>query len=197
MLLVTSAGDPDDSAPPAVLLATLMARAGMRIMLIDADMDRGPLSAIFDGDIASVASLGHSLERGENGSTGDTAPRTVVPSRLRVLLDDPEDRHLTKWMPPERISALVERLRDEVDAVVVSGPPPPAAETTVLAELADAVVITVSLGRTRREQLAAVRTAFENRGVVPAGYVVLERRSLLTRVIRRSEQQPTTSRRWT
>jgi Mrp family chromosome partitioning ATPase len=196
MLLVTSAGDRADSAAPAALLATLMARAGMRIMLIDADLERGPLAAIFDGDVASVASLGHLLERGGNGSTAPSAQPAVVPSQLRVLLDDPEDRHLTKWMPPERITALVERLKDEVDAVVVSGPPPPTAETTVLAELADAVVITVSLGRTRREQLAAIRTALENRGVVPSGYVVLERRSLLTRVIRRPEK-PSSSSRWT
>jgi len=195
-LLITSPGAGDGSPAVAAVLATLMARAGMNVMLIDADLERGSLTGVVDGKAASVASLGHVLAS-KDASVIQSSFQPLVASRLRVLLDDPEDRHLTKWMPPDRLSALVAHLKGqvEVDALVISAPPPPAAETTVLADLADAVIITVAVGRTRRDQLTRLRQGLAERGVVPAGFVVLERPSLLTRIAQ-VPSKPSARRRW-
>jgi len=206
-LLVTSAGEGDGSPAVAAVLASLMARTGMSVMLIDADLERGPLAAIVDGKAASVASLGRALASkigepstltgtvvsvpraaafehespttpNEDASVITSAVQPLVTSRLRALLDYPEDRHLTEWLPPARLSALVVHLKQEVDALVISAPPPPAAETMVLTDLADAIIITVAVGRTRRDQLTRLRERLAERGVVPAGFVVVERPSM-------------------
>ena len=182
-LLLTSADAGDGSPAVAAVLATLMARSGMSVMLIDADLEGGALARIVDGKAASVTSLGHVLAS-KNASVIESAIQPLVTSRLRVLLDQPEDRHLTKWMRPDRLAALVAHLKGQFDVLVISAPPLPAAETTVLTDLADAVIITVAVGRTRRDQLTRLREGFAERGVVPAGFVVLERPSLLTRIAR-------------
>jgi Mrp family chromosome partitioning ATPase len=193
-LLVTSAGNGEGSPAVAAVLAALLARSGMSVMLIDADLERGPLAGIIDGDVRLVASLGELLES-DDASLASTVQPRVSSQRLRVLLAHPEDRHMTEWLLPERLSALVVQLRRQVDAVVVSAPPPPAAETTVLTGLADAVIITVALDRTRRDGLTRVREMLAERGAVPVGFVVLERPSLLTRIAQ-VPSKPSVQRRW-
>ena len=174
-------GDERGSVATAALLAASMARGGERVVLLDADLTRRPLSSMVDGDVPSVVSVGKALASVTDGSSTAVDQPS---SRLAIVLARPDDRHVPEWLPPDRLAALVGELAKTADAVVVSAPPLPAAETTVLADIADAVVITVELGRTRRRQLARLRTAFTERGVVPAGYVVLERRSLFARMSR-------------
>ena len=181
-LLITSAGDGDGSLGVAAVLATLMSRAGMRVMLIDADLERSPLAALVDGNVASVSSFRHVLAAEDAPVSPSTGP--LVPTRLQVLLGNPEDRDMTTWLPPDRLSELVAHLKRQVDALVISAPPPPAADTTVLADLADAVIVTVALGHTRRDELTGLRQALAERGVIPAGLVVLDRPSLSARIAR-------------
>jgi Mrp family chromosome partitioning ATPase len=196
ILLITSAAAGEGSPAVAALLAAVVARTGTSVTLIDADLERGPLASMVDGEARSVPSLGRllasdDLRSGRPGSSGGRARKSAAPSavlplvssqQLQVLLADPEDRQLTEWLPPERLSALVVQLRRQVKLVVVSAPPLPAAETTVLTNLADAVIITVAVGRTRRARLTRLREELAERGVVPAGFVVLERSSAQMRI---------------
>jgi receptor protein-tyrosine kinase len=196
-LLITSAADGEGSPAVAAVLASLMARAGTSVILIDADLQHGPLAAIVNGDAASVASIGEVLAAEGASVIPSSVEPPVTSHRLRVLLAHPEDRHLTEWLPPDRLSALVVALKGRVDALVISAPPLPATETTILTNLADAVIIAVAVGRTRRDRLTQLRDGFAERGVVPAGYVVLERPSLLTRIARASSDlKPSARKRW-
>lgn len=208
ILLITSAAAGEGSPAVAALLAAVVAGTGTSVTLIDADLEQGPLASMVDGEARSVPSLGRLLASDDMlaaelvhrqldlrscrpGSPGGRARKSAAPSavlplvssqQLQMLLADPEDRQLTEWLPPERLSALVVQLRRQVKVVVVSAPPLPAAETTVLTNLADAVIITVAVGRTRRARLTRLREELAERGVVPAGFVVLERSSAQMRI---------------
>jgi Mrp family chromosome partitioning ATPase len=171
-----------------------MARAGMGVTLIDADLERRPLAAMLDGDEPVGMDVSHIRLR-DDGSEVPVAEAGRRPRRPRVLLADARDR--AESLPPDRLATLVQELKDRGDTLVISAPPLPAAETTVLAELADAVIIAVAVGRTRRDRLAQVRNGFARRGVTPAGFVVLERPSLLERVAHVvADVKPSLQQRW-
>jgi receptor protein-tyrosine kinase len=194
-LLITSAAEGEGSPAVATVLAALLARGGTSVVLIDADLERGPLASMVDGKVRLVASLGQLLASEDALPIPSAVEPLASSQRLQVLLAYPEDRHLTEWLPPERLSALVAQLKRNADAIVVSAPPLPAAETTVLTDLADAVIVTVAVGRTRRDRLTRLREGLAERGVVPAGFVVLERPSLLTRIAQ-VPPKPSAQRRW-
>lgn len=194
-LLMTSVDAGEGSPFVAALFAVVMARAGMSVILIDADLERAPLADIFDRQDPSIARLGQILASGDASVILSPVEPLATSGRLRVLLSGPEDRHLTEWLPPDRLAELVVQLKHQVDAIVVAAPPPPAAETSVLTELADVAIITVAVGRTRRDRLNRLREALVDRGLEVAGFVVLERPSLLTRVAR-APSKPSVQRRW-
>jgi polysaccharide biosynthesis transport protein len=182
--LVTSPGEGEGSPAVAAVLAGLIARSGTSVALMDADLERGALAAIVDGEAASVASVGQLLASKDDPVSLDGVKPIATSHPLRVLLANPEDRHLTEWLPPERLSALVVQLKSQVHALVISAPQLPAAETTILIDLTDTVIIAVAVGRTRRDRLTQLREALAGRDIVPVGYVALERQSLSTRISR-------------
>ena len=168
-LLVTSVDTGEGVPAVTALFSVLIARAPMTVALIDADLEQAPLASLFDRDDPSVEGLGQALavRTSSANPNSDLAP---APSRpLRVLVAGEAERDLTEWLPPERLAELVADLQHEVDVILVSAPPLPAAETTVLTEVADAVIVTVALGRTRRDRLNQLRDDLANRGVVRPG----------------------------
>jgi capsular polysaccharide biosynthesis protein len=192
----TSRGAPhDDEGATAVaaLLASVMARAGMGVTLIDADLERRPLAEMLDGDEPAGLDVGH-VRLNDDWSEVPAHESGRRPRKPRVLLADTRDR--AEALPPDRLASLVQELKDRGETLVISSPPLPAAETTALAELADAVIISVAVGRTRRDRLAQVRNGFARRGIAPAGYVVLERPSLLKRVTHVVTERPSLRQRW-
>jgi capsular polysaccharide biosynthesis protein/Mrp family chromosome partitioning ATPase len=179
--VITSAAADDGHAAIAALLAATFARAGMSVTLMDADLERGPLAEMVDGD--GVLSLGRFLAAERTPPAALSGNRSIVtPQRLQVLLAHPGDQELADFLAPQPLSALVAELRRDNDAVVVSAPPLPAAETSVLTGLADSVIITVEVGRTRRKALTQLRHSLAEGGVVPLGFVVIERRPFLVRI---------------
>jgi len=72
---------------------------------------------------------------------------------------------------------MLKRLEKEADVVVIDSPPVPevAAETLSMAEAAEAVVICVRLGHTRRDKLEQLRELLARRGVAPLGVIATSR----------------------
>ena len=127
-LLIASASAGDDSPAVAAALASLIARAGMGVALVDVDLEHG---AARDhrrrgGKPRAERRPARHVERCSLPARPDPA---VSPSReLRVLLSH-RYRHLSGWLPPHRVSALARALKPRVDALVISAPPPPAMES--------------------------------------------------------------------
>jgi Mrp family chromosome partitioning ATPase len=168
----------------AAILAAIMARAGVSVTLLDADLEGKALSAMVNGGAVPVTSVGEARESDDQSSDSGTHPVPAVPPhRLRVLLTYPQYGETTAWMAPDRLEALVGELKSKSNTLVVSAPPLPAAETTVLTGLVDAVIIAVTVGQTRRDRLTQLCEDLAERGVA-VGFVVLERASLSATVAR-------------
>jgi capsular polysaccharide biosynthesis protein/Mrp family chromosome partitioning ATPase len=195
-LLVTGPGAGDGSPSVAATLAGSIAQSGMSVALIDVDLKRGPLATIIDGGMSPAPSIGQILTA-RDASALLRRIEPISPShRLQVLLAK-DDRHLAEWLPPDRLSALAEHLKSRVHALVISAPPLPSTEMSALLDSADAVILVVALGRTRRDQLTKLGEALAMRDIAPIGYVALERRSLSTRLSRTaSHVKPSVRRRW-
>jgi capsular polysaccharide biosynthesis protein len=183
--LVTSpgAGDKNDDGGPATaaILAGLMARGGMSVTLVDADFQKGQLASIFDGEAYAVGNIGEILAATGTPAIASSAVPRGAPQRLRALLAYPDEDPLMEWLRPDRLTALVANLKGSADALIISAPPLPAAETAAVIDQADAVIVAVTPGLTRRDQLAQLCEAIAARKVPLAGFVVLEKPSLLRR----------------
>jgi hypothetical protein len=107
-------------------------------------------------------------------------PTREFGDRLRVLTSRPDDEMLFGLVPPERVETLVDDLKHATDVVLfVAQSPADAPDTFALAEIVDAVIVTVELGRTRRARLAELRRDLGQRAIAPTGFFVIGKRRLL------------------
>jgi len=195
-LLVTSPGDGDGSPAVAAALAGITARAGMGVAVVDLDLERGPLASVVDGVASSAPSVGQLLMASNSRELLEAIPPVSSQHELRVLLSY-DDRQRAGHLPPRRIAALIRELKERVDGLVVSAPPLPTTGSwgAALLSSADAVIVVVALGRTRRDGLANLRRVLALSDRALFGYVVLERpgvRTRLSRLASRLRGAPTT-----
>jgi Mrp family chromosome partitioning ATPase len=183
--LVTSADEGEGSPAVAAALASVTARAGMAVALVDGDLERGPLAAVVDGAANPTPSVGQVLMSRDPRELLDPIPPVSASEELRVLLSY-RDRHLAGLVPPHRVAWLARELKARVGGLVISAPPLPSPESWFLLDSADTVIVVVALGRTRRDKLAKLRHVLALSDRAPFGYVVLERPGIRTRLSRLS-----------
>jgi non-specific protein-tyrosine kinase len=174
-VLVTSASPGDGKTMTAANLAITLAAADMRVVLVDGDLHRPMVSAMFNRmprgrGIAGVLSGRDSLE-------GSLIESPAHP-RLSLLLAHRELRAQSLLVDGSRIRGLLDELRPLADVVVIDSPPlPEVAEALEMATTVDAVVVCVRLGNTRRDKLNQLRELLARRDVLPVGFVVTTRTS--------------------
>jgi non-specific protein-tyrosine kinase len=154
-LLVTSASHGEGKSLVAANLATAMAQAGLKVVLVDADLRRPVQHALFG--LAPGDGLAQSLLAGQinghvrpiEGTEGlEVLPGGELPSNPSELLASP------------RMRAFLEKLRDQADLVIVdSSPLLPVTDAAVLASKVDGVLLVIDAGRTPRGE---VRQAVES-----------------------------------
>jgi non-specific protein-tyrosine kinase len=154
-LVVTSAVATEGKTTTAANLAVVMAQAGKRVALVDADLRRPSTHKLF----------------GLSNGTGLTIALVEEPSALNGFLQDTEVEDLCLLsagpVPPnpqellgsQRMEELLRKLEESVDIVILDTPPTlVVADANVLAARADGVLLVVNTGRTRR---TAVQRAAE------------------------------------
>lgn len=175
-ILVTSGGAGDGKTFTSVNLAIALASSGLRVTLVDADIPRPMVATMFNitGNRDGFVRLLRNPDAPELGLI--RAPRQ---ERLNLLLSSPEQIHQLHLFDAERIGRVIARLQEVSDVVVIDSPPlPEVAEALSVAEAAEAVVICVRIGHTRRDKLAELRDLLARRGVTPLGlFVTLRHRS--------------------
>jgi succinoglycan biosynthesis transport protein ExoP len=177
-ILVTSVADGDDSATVAIGLALTTAAAGSRVALVDANLRRPRL-----GTALGVTSVGPGVEAvlaGEVDAADALIATAADPNRLTLLPATPHRDPPVDLLQTPGLRGLMEEL--DADVIVIDSPPAiDFADAFVIAGDVGAVVVAVRLGRTRRDKLVELRRLFAQRGVVPAGAIVLPRRRLWER----------------
>jgi capsular exopolysaccharide synthesis family protein len=169
-IAVTSPGPSEGKSTVAINLAAVLAQAGSRVLLVDADMRRPVLHTAFK----------HAKKPGLSDlavMNGDPA-QAIFPTGLDGLYCLP-----CGTIPPSPADlltlnatrALLERLEGEYDYLVIDTPPVlVAADTPVIGVLADTSIIVVRAGRTAFDALEDARAAMVNGGAHVSGLVVNE-----------------------
>ncbi len=172
----TSTAHDEGKSSTAIGLCVAVALTGMNVILIDADASHGASSRLVAGPPDEGRSLRAAL-------VGDLPLDRVLRAtdmfgdRLRILAAHPGDETLLMLVSPERLASLVDELKAIADVIVFDTPPMAGSpDALIFAEATEAVVVTVRLGHTRREQLREVRRDLDQRGIALAGFVIVGRR---------------------
>jgi len=173
-IMVTSASPGDGKTMTAVNLAITLASANLRVVLVDGDFHRPMIGSIFN-----VPTRQNSLARilaGDAPLDGALIPAPSHP-RLDLLLSAREHSYDLQLLEVDRFTRLLDDLAKRADVVVIDSPPiTEVAEALSMAAAAEAVLISVRIGHTRREKLERLRELFERRGISPLGFAVTTRR---------------------
>ena len=147
-MVVTSAGPGEGKTTTAVNLAHVMARAGDRTVLIDADMRRPRIHKIFN------------IESGKKGLSsylvGDATLEEIICSTplptLSLITTGVTPPNPVELLNGARLPELFEQLGQMYDRIIIDTPPIIAVtDPAILSRLADGVIIAVHGGRAHRD----------------------------------------------
>ena len=166
-LLVASASADEGKSTTLANLAVTFAQAGRRTILVDSDLRRPSLHAIFGtpNDQGLTTML-----------LQDDAPAPLVATPiegLRLLPSGPIPPNPSELLASRRLEGAIARLRDDADLVLFDSPPALAvSDAAVLSRRVDGVVLVVRAGTTRREHAARARQVLERAGARLLGVVL-------------------------
>ena len=171
-LLITSPGVGDGKTTVSVNLALSLARLGNRVLLIDADLRHPSVhEALGIGDEAGLAQY-----LAGDGEWWSSVQADVFPN-LAVLPAAFAPAEPADLLAGPRMRQLMEEAAKAYDYIVIDSPPllPHIADSRILAELADGVLLTVRGGSTQRDvALRAVSQLNRVLGIVVNGFDMSE-----------------------
>jgi polysaccharide biosynthesis transport protein len=146
-LLVTSSAPAEGKTMVACLLATTMAQAGQKVILIDCDLRRPRIHRVFginnDFGVTSVMI--------DPNAIAEAARSTEVPN-LSVMTAGPLPPNPAELLQSEAFGKLLERLSQRYDRVIIDSPPVvPVTDAAVLSTRCDGSVLVVRASKTTRE----------------------------------------------
>lgn len=157
-LLLTS---PEASEGKSFILANLaivLASAGNRVIVVDADMRRPSLHELFDQpNVTGLADV-LSDHKSDSGNLLSVPLQETDFDNLYLLSAGQPPANPSTLLTSPRLPALLEFLRDQGNMILVNSPPvlgPP--DATVLATLAEGTILVASVGLTRRESIKQAR----------------------------------------
>jgi capsular exopolysaccharide synthesis family protein len=168
-LLVTSSDAGDGKSSIAANLAVVMAQAGQRIVLIDADLRRPTQHAIFD--VSNRAGL-TSLLVDERLAVEGVLLTTRVEG-LKLLPSGPLPPNPSELLASHRMQTRLSELRDVCDVVILDSPPIMAvSDPAVLARQADGTLLVINAQRTRGQRASHAVDTLRHAGAAVVGGVL-------------------------
>ena len=176
-IMVTSAADGEGKSTTVANLAIAMARAGSRVALIDFDLKRPSLDALFDLDAAQFGVGVTGVALGQI-SLDDALIRIPVSDvdpagSLDVLLTGQVPPDSAQFIASQRVTDLLARLSDRYDMVLIDAAPMvQASDAVALAGKVDAVIVVAGLSHVRRGTLEELRRILDSTPVTTLGFVL-------------------------
>jgi protein-tyrosine kinase len=156
-ILVTSASPGEGKSTNAANLAVAFAQAGVNVCLVDADLRRPTVAKLFG--VENWAGLTTVIVG--QGELDDALQPCQVPG-LTLLTSGPIPPNPAELLGSERMTALLKRLEERFDMVIVDTPPVLAVtDAAVLAPKVGGVVLVVRSGQVPRQQVVRAKEALE------------------------------------
>lgn len=160
VVLVTGPCGGEGSTSVSSNLATALARAGEKVLLVDADVRNSSLSALYG--VAGRPGLTDLLT--DVASLAEVAEVTDVPQLVLIPAGQPWDNP-AEIFEPTALAHMVASLLTTADVVVVdSGPILTVSDPLVLASVSDVAVIVADARRTTRTNVRAVAREISSSG---------------------------------
>jgi polysaccharide biosynthesis transport protein len=140
VILITSAMQGEGKTSLSSQLATSMATAGLRTLILDCDLRNPSMQKLFDVPVAP----GCAEILLQEIDTSDAVQQTSVPNLWIIPAGQCNHRVIAALAQGHPIEALLNRLRGQFDIIIVdSCPILPVADTLLVAQHADAVVFSI------------------------------------------------------
>jgi len=166
-ILVTSPSAGDGKTATVVNLGAVYAQTGARVVLVSCDLRRPGLSQFFaPGEHAELSSVLTGTQPLDRALTPVSGVEGLWTLGTRGIVENP-----TELLAGHRMRSLVGDLAKRFDIVLIDSPPVlPVADALILSGYADAVLLVVAAGHTRRAELrrAAEKLAQASAPVVGA-----------------------------
>jgi succinoglycan biosynthesis transport protein ExoP len=172
VVMVTGSSPSEGKSTTAVNLASSLALAGNKVILIEADLRRPALGEALDAKPSNGGVVGVLIE---NVDLKDAL--TPIPGygpNFQALLADYEGGWIAELFSIPAAAQMVNDARRNADYVVIDSPPlNEVVDALPLARKADDVVIVVRLGKSSLEKIQQLGELLAESGVVPAGFTVV------------------------
>ena len=178
-ILVTSTMPGEGKSWVSSNLAITFAQSGKRVCLIDADMRKGRLAALFQVDV--TPGLSNYLSGIDNKGMTDNADilKYVKPTEVENLFLIPAGNvppNPAELLQTEATPNMIDRLKEIFDIIILDGTPAMlVTDALILSRIVDTTFIVASHKSTKKDDLQKIKRSIENVGGKIAG-VVLNRK---------------------
>ena len=168
-LMVTSSNPLEGKSVTAANLAAIMAQAGKRVALVDADMRRPTQHHIFE--MSNSVGLTTALLDANADLAFVLRPTQI--ENLKLMTSGPLPPNPSELLGSKRMGKLIEVLLEHADIVIFDAPPLMAvADPTVMAARVDGTLLVVCAGKTRRAMAKRSMEALAAAGAYVPGVVL-------------------------
>lgn len=149
-IVVTSPEPEEGKSITAANLGVIMAQAGIRTVLVDADLRHPVQHEAFSVKLKSGLA---DLIRTQGASIEDCLKPTSI-DNLKVITAGESAHNELEQMNSDRISAVLTILADYADVIIIDSPPAMlTADAMILSNRADGAIVVVRAGKTKRKAL--------------------------------------------
>jgi capsular exopolysaccharide synthesis family protein len=173
-LAVVSGNEKEGKSTVAANLAVIMAQAGIRVILIDADLRCPTLHLLFQqpASVGLTEVLEQLTGHTSNGHI-DLAPiNTPIPG-IQLLTSGTPPTNPAELLRSPAMTQLVERLHEQADIVIFdTSPLLTAVDALVVGRLCDATLLVVRAGKTQQQELLRICQQLQSFAIHPLGVVL-------------------------
>jgi succinoglycan biosynthesis transport protein ExoP len=167
-LMVTSAVGHEGKTTLATHLATSLARAGRRTILVDCDLRRPAVHMLFDLDLQP----GFAEVSNEEEQLSAAIRTTHVPD-LYILPAGAMQYSVAEGLTNGHVAEMLERLKEEFEFVIIdSAPILPVTDSLIIGQHVDGVILSVLRGASQMHRVTAAHSRLSMLGIEVIGAVV-------------------------